>query len=125
MSDIRQFKLSSGDEIVCDVVGWPESDDDPAIVVRNVYQVVAKVTDEGRFYQFSPWMVYQGGNNVFQSINVDHIIADANPSTMILEYYNNVTEEYADEEEATTEVEYSQDSDSGNLVKFPGSKTIH
>ena len=64
MNEIKQFKLSNGDEIVCDVVEWPDVDgDSPDIVVRNVFKIVVagvkSSKDSIRYYQFRPWMVHQ------------------------------------------------------------------
>lgn len=126
MSDIRQFKLTSGDEIVCQVVAWPESEDDPSIVIRSAYQVVTHITEDGEYRQFRPWMVLQNGRNLFQSINADHILADANPSKQLLEYYARVVIEESEEEKNDMEDLTSfDDSDTGNLVRFPGKHTVH
>jgi hypothetical protein len=41
MNEIKHFKLSNGDEVVCDVVEWPDIDgDSPDIVVRNCFKIV-------------------------------------------------------------------------------------
>ena len=79
MNEIKQFKLSNGDEIVCDVIEWPDVDgDSPDIVVRNCFKiVVAGVKSSGdniRYYQFRPWMVHQDEPDMFQVINGNHII---------------------------------------------------
>lgn len=142
---IRQFKLSNGDEIVCDVVEWPDVDGDHhEIVIRNAYKIFMLTpmnAGENRYYQFRPWMVYQDNKEYFQVINPDHIIAEASPSEELLVHYYRIIEELEDNSEDATDddieklkklliktmeeaVDYT-DSDLGNLIKFPGSKKIH
>ena len=63
MNEIKHFKLSNGEEIVCDVIEWPDVDgDSPDIVVRNALKLLRLELlneDNIRYYQFRPWMVYQ------------------------------------------------------------------
>lgn len=90
MSDIKQFKLTNGDELVCEVVEWPEDDEDSRdIVVRNAYKIIVidHDRDGNRFYSFRPWMIYQHDPEYFQLINGYHVVAEANPSPKVLEYY--------------------------------------
>jgi hypothetical protein len=88
IKSIRQFKLSNGDEIVCDVVEWPDEDDGPnALVIRNAYKIHMInpiVPGENRYYQFRPWMVYQDNPEYFQILNGDHILSEATPSKKCL-----------------------------------------
>jgi len=92
MNDIKQFKLSSGEEIVCDVIEWQDVEgDDPNIVVRNAYCLLQLGTKKGvNYYQFSPWMVYQNDPEFFQVINSMHILGEANPPKALLEQYISV-----------------------------------
>jgi hypothetical protein len=137
---IRQFKLTNGDEIVCDVVEWPDIDDDHnGLVVRNAYKIFMLNTlnpTENRYYQFRPWLVYQDKKDYFQVLNADHIIAEATPADELLVHYyriiNDVEETESDLENNISRLEkvlkeYMEDnsfndSDSGNLIKFPGKK---
>jgi hypothetical protein len=137
---IRQFKLTNGDEIVCDVVEWPDVDDDHnGLVVRNSYKIFMLNTlnpTENRYYQFRPWLVYQDKKDYFQVLNADHIIAEATPADELLVHYyriiNDVEETESDLENNISRLEKVlkefmddntfSDSDSGNLIKFPGKK---
>ena len=87
MNDIKQFKLSSGEEIVCDVIEWQDdTEGDPNIVIRNCYALKQLGVKEGvKYYQFRPWMVFQNDPEYFQVLNSDHIIGEANPPTELLE----------------------------------------
>ena len=90
MNEIKHFKLSNGDEIVCDVVEWPDADgDSPDIVIRNAFKIVTAGTKGNgiRYYQFKPWMIYQDEPDMFKVINDNHIIGEANPPTLLIEQY--------------------------------------
>lgn len=130
---IRQFKLTNGDEIVCDVVEWPDVDDDHnGLIVRNAYKIYMLNTlnpTENRYYQFRPWLVYQDNKEYFQVLNADHIIAEATPADELLVHYykivNNIDDDNLEEKiDKLKEIlnEFMSDSDSGNLIKFPGKK---
>jgi len=136
---IRQFKLTNGDEIVCDVVEWPDVDDEHnGLVVRNAYKIFMLNTlnpTENRYYQFRPWLVYQDNKEFFQIINADHIIAEATPADELLVHYYRIINDIDDEEniedkidklkEILNEFISENDSDSGNLIKFPGKRNLH
>jgi hypothetical protein len=136
---IRQFKLTNGDEIVCDVVEWPDVDDDHnGLVVRNAYKIFMLNTlnpTENRYYQFRPWLVYQDNKEFFQIINADHIVAEATPADELLVHYYRIINDIDDDEniedkidklkEILNEFISENDSDSGNLIKFPGKKNLH
>jgi len=146
--EIKQFKLSSGEEIVCEVLEWPDADEDIAdIVVRNIFKVVAidQTVSGNRYYTFKPWMVFQDEPDMFQTINMNHIIGEANPSQKLLEQYFTMMkgELSEDSEAARAELEKklaeyinnlrqmvseqigSSDSGEENVIKFPGGRTIH
>ena len=136
---IRQFKLTNGDEIVCDVVEWPDVDDEHnGLVVRNAYKIFMLNTlnpTENRYYQFRPWLVYQDNKEFFQIINADHIVAEATPADELLVHYYHIINDIGDDEniedkidklkEILNEFMSENDSDSGNLIKFPGKRNLH
>jgi len=146
--EIKQFKLSSGEEIVCEVIEWPDVDEDEAdIVVRNIYKIIAidQTVSGNRYYTFKPWMVFQDEPDMFQTINMNHIIGEANPSQKLLEqYFTMIKGELSEDSEAaraelekkladyinnlrqmvSEQVGYS-DSGEENVIKFPGGRTIH
>lgn len=148
--DVKQFKLTSGEEIICEVIEWPEEDDEGKwsdMVVRNVYKIVAldQNTSGARYYTFRPWMIYQEGEDVFQTLNWEHIIGEGNPTEKLLEqYFMSIKGESPDEEEAKREIQkrledyienlrnmvqgqqVAGDSDSDpKVIKFPTGRTYH
>ena len=146
--EIKQFKLSSGEEIVCEVIEWPDVDEDEAdIVVRNIFKIISidQTVSGNRYYTFKPWMVFQDEPDMFQTINMNHIIGEANPSQKLLEqYFTMIKGELSEDSEAaraelekkladyinnlrqmvSEQVGYS-DSGEENVIKFPGGRTIH
>tara|TARA_R110000868_G_scaffold67271_2_gene199812 strand:- start:335 stop:763 length:429 start_codon:yes stop_codon:yes gene_type:complete len=142
MNEIKHFKLSNGDEIVCDVIEWPDVDgDSPDVVVRNVFKIVVAGTKGNgiRYYQFRPWMVYQDEPGMFQVINCNHIIGEANPPNQLIEQYWKIIEadEVTDEDIQKKLSEYidnlkdslTGDSDQphmdSKILKFPGKSRLH
>lgn len=148
MMELKQFKLSSGEEIICEVIEWPDPEEDSAdIVVRNVLKIVGVNQPTGnRYYSFTPWMVFQNEEDSLQMLNDNHILGEANPSEKLIEqYFIAVKGETTDESEAAKEEiqkqladyisrlrqivsgapEGGSDSDTGgNIVKFPG-RIVH
>ena len=136
MNEIKHFKLSNGDEVVCDVIEWPDADgDSPDIVVRNCFKIFTTNTKGSgiRYYQFRPWMVYQDDPESFQIINGNHIIGEANPpSELIEQYYKIISAEEISEEDVQKKLSqyvdnlremFSGDSNSNNkIVQFPNRK---
>lgn len=145
--EIKQFKLSSGEEIVCEVLEWPNVEEDEAdIVVRNVFKIVAIEQNESgnRFYVFKPWMIFQDEEGMFQLINNNHITGEGNPSQKLLEQYFIVVKgnSIADSDSSQSDIEKrledyinqlrnihsqqdSNDSGEENIIVFPGGRTIH
>lgn len=133
----RQFKLSNGDEIVCEVLQYPEDEEDVSIIVRNVFRIamIVNSNDDGnRYYQFRPWMVYQDKGDLSQVINLNHIVAEATPTKELLTHYFKVSLDESDgeleeilkrlQEAHKIEEITSNDSDT-NLIAFPGNRRLH
>jgi hypothetical protein len=105
MTDIKQFKLTNGDELVCEVIEWPGEDDDDDsqdIIVRNAYKIVAFESSPpgDRYYTFRPWMIYQQDPEMMQLINSYHVVGEANPSAKVIEHYLNAVKTENEDNEA-------------------------
>ena len=142
MNNIKQFKLSSGEEIVCEVVEWA-NDEEPDLVVRNSFKLLAysNPSTSTKYYTFTPWMIFQDQHDMLQVINSVHIIAEANPSAKLLEQYFIAVNNENENEQAIkdkldeylaklrtllTEQENLYDSDDPNnkIIAFP-SRRLH
>lgn len=88
MADYRQFKLSNGDEIICEVIEYPEENDDELIIRKALLMRAIDDDEQGiRYYNFRPWVTMQEGSDNFVSLNYGHVIAEAIPSEKILKHF--------------------------------------
>ncbi len=94
MSDpvYQQFKLFSGEEVVCEVLEWQSVHDDDAfdfVVVTNAYSLVAEVNlqENIRYYAFKPFMMYQERPGQQVTINASHITSMAEPNPYIVKQW--------------------------------------
>lgn len=141
MSDIRQFKLTTGDELICKVIEWPD-DSEVDIVIENAYTIMSTGITEGyRYYGFRPWMTLQEGSGVYVTININHVVGESMPDKRVLDYYNEVVSRADDDEEKKAETiedwlnrlrdaveESSVDSDKSvelNVISFPNKDKLH
>ncbi len=89
MTDIKQFKLTNDDEIICEVVQYDDPDNS-AMVVRGAMRIVL-IEDFKRgvrFYAFRPWMGFTDDPTLLQTLNAAHIIGEALPSKDIIRHYD-------------------------------------
>lgn len=144
MSNIKQFKLSTGEEILCDVIEWADEDYGD-IVVRKIWQI-AKIDNDIRglrLYTLKPWLTLQDDDDDLQTICVHHIVSECNPSKTMLKHFHQVVEnaKMSDEEverkmkqhiakikniDRITELNLDSDS---NIILFPsidpGNDRVH
>ena len=151
ITDLAQFKFSSGHEIICEVVEWPENKGKDDIIVRNAMAIMLGETPEGdRVYMFKPWVHFFALPHELISVNSSHVISHNRPNdNLIIEYTWAVKEmhqqamereeDYRNDERqkikkiqnalsAWTKPKTMQDSASSasNIVKFPGKDdTLH
>jgi|TARA_R110002153_G_scaffold197124_1_gene350599 hypothetical protein len=84
MNKLKQYKLSSGDEIVCEVVDFT----DEGIIARKVIQIDTMILEDGvRAYVMRPWMLYQDGIDQYTIINNDNVAASAMPTQGLIHQY--------------------------------------
>ena len=132
-------QLITGDEIICQVIEWPD-DDISELVIRNAMVVVSidSPSSGTRYYTFKPWMTMQEGDECLITINGGDIVAQANPTNDLIKYYynsiskSNLTDEEIDENiedyinAVKSIVEKTlMDSDELNIIKFPGNNKVH
>jgi hypothetical protein len=88
MSEIKQFKLTNDDEIICEVVEWDNEDTSNIVVRRALKLINVEDFSKGiRFFAFRPWMLFNDDPDEFQSINAVHIIGEINPSDDVVKRY--------------------------------------
>lgn len=139
---LRQFKLSNGEEVVCEVVLWPGEDIDE-IVVKKCLKVIVKEDYETntRYYSFKPWLVFADHPEDLCTINPWHVIGEANPSKELLKHWtstiNMFKDESPEESKLTKEEEDMLDkvldklkeevneNNKSNVIKFKPKGTYH
>jgi len=86
-TELRQFKLSSGEEIVCEIMHWND-EENLEIVVRKAMRLVMQQGDDGtKYYSFRPWMIYQESSEDILVLNTNTVVGIAwPPETLIVQY---------------------------------------
>ena len=84
--DIAQFKLSSGNEIVCEIIEWPTKEGDD-LIVRNIMTILPYEFEGSIQYGFKPWLHYFESEEEYATLNTSHIIATARPNTYLQQNY--------------------------------------
>tara|TARA_R110002074_G_scaffold75962_4_gene173169 strand:- start:6595 stop:7002 length:408 start_codon:yes stop_codon:yes gene_type:complete len=90
MSDIRQMKLFSGEEILCDLVDVQnEYGDEEVFIIRAAYLLISKEDFENnmRYYTFRPFMMHILDPSHVLLLNSASVICITNPHTIVLEQY--------------------------------------
>ena len=146
MHEFRQFKLVSGEEIVCEILDWEgdqlrEGEGEDIIIIR--YPLIIKyeplaVGDDGvpsvaRAAVLIPWFLHQMSLGSVQTMNMSHVTAEAVPADSVMHYYNSTIEAMIEDmpPEESTEVDYDDftDEEETNVTDiFSGKKpptTIH
>lgn len=132
----RQFRLTSGDEIVCEVIQWHD-DESNEMIVRSAMKLTQYEQRDGlKYFSFRPYMVYVENPRELIILNGYMIEGAAVPSEPLLHQYYMAVEEmekqYLQREEEfeairptpkDTVVE-SEEKESAKVIEFPG-KTVH
>jgi hypothetical protein len=116
-----QFRLSNGDEIVCQVMEEPE-EDDTNIVIRSAMMICAMTDGDGmRYRTFRPWMALQASDQYFQLLNYSHIVGEAKPDSYLLEqYYKALKSEKQADQEYQEQVEAKYEAILARLAELSG-----
>ena len=89
--DLRQLILSNGQELLCEVIQWPdlEVDDSEVLIVRKAAKIIIQENfKEGtRWFTFRPFMTYQDDNNSMVSLMPYHIMSIGHPSALLKKQY--------------------------------------
>ena len=94
MNSIAQFKFSNGQEVVCEVMEWPEESNEKDIIVRNAMSIMMGETPEGeRVYMFRPWAHYLDSPEEYIIINSLHVVSTNRPSNSLIEEYEYAVKE--------------------------------
>lgn len=83
----RQFKLTNGEEMVCELIDADEEIAD--VIVRRAMKIVTTddLEDAVRYYTLKPWVSFQDDSMDLVSVNSIHIVGESTPSTSMMEHY--------------------------------------
>ncbi len=86
---IKQFKLSNGEEIICEVVQW-DDEESAGIIIRAGMQLVENNNFKTgiKLYTFKPWLAFNENPSILQSLNSHHVIGETTPSIEMLKMYS-------------------------------------
>ena len=90
-NDIRQLKLASGEEILCEVVQWAEGEDFEILVRKAMRLIMMENPDGMKYYAFRPWMVYQESNEDLLIINSTHVVGMGFPTESLIVQWQEAT----------------------------------
>ena len=152
--EYKQFKLTNGEELICELVASGEEDSTADVIVRRAMKIVVSddLEENVRYYTLKPWMSFMDDTQELVALNSVLIVGEAKPSeTMMMHYasgladadkYNKVraagislkeiedklkelTEEEMDAFLQTKFDEIASDSDMSNIIKFKPKGTVH
>lgn len=113
---IKQIRLSTGDEILCEVI----EDGEFEVIIRNSLKLIQRTHNGMKFYTFKNFMVYQDRPDSIQIIRADHVVSYANPpEDLVEEWRRGLQEMYAHGEEVAIPDELDfLDSGADNIIPF-------
>tara|TARA_B100000900_G_scaffold91936_1_gene75282 strand:+ start:1929 stop:2420 length:492 start_codon:yes stop_codon:yes gene_type:complete len=86
--DIKQFRLSTGEEIICEILEW-DDEDTSAMLARGILKIVeSEDWKQGiRLIAFRPFMAFNEDPDIIQTINSEHVIAESTPADGLMKMY--------------------------------------
>ena len=86
--NIRHFKLTTNEEIICEVVQW-DTNETSGILIRKVMKLcdTYNISSGYKFFSFRPWLSFADDPNILQTVNSHHIIGETTPSDDLIKLY--------------------------------------
>jgi hypothetical protein len=93
--ELRQFKLASGEEIVCEIVQW-HNEEELELVIRKPMRLSLGEMETGvRYYAFRPWLVYAENPDEFVILNGQHVVGIVEPAPPLVKQWKEAVDEMA------------------------------
>lgn len=91
--NLKQFKLTNGDEIICEVVD--DAAEEGSLIVRKALKINSAEDYENnvRYYSFRPLVSFQDNFDELVVVNVGHIISETLPSKTLVVHYSGAIKE--------------------------------
>lgn len=118
--NVRQLKIITGEEVLCDLVTTEINDyDEEILFIRNAYSLVSTEDFENqvRFYTFRPFMMHQYESNKVLALNSGAVICAVIPDKKVIEQYETHIEQFRVEDEEESPLDDDEPNDP-NIVKF-------
>lgn len=81
------FKMTNGEEVICQVIDWAEDTEDDYIVKNALNVVQTTISEKHTRYMFKPWFTMAEKSDQYICISKDHIVACTLPNdTLFTEY---------------------------------------
>jgi hypothetical protein len=89
MNEVTHMKLSSGEEIVCEVLDWPD-EGEKEIIVRMAFALRTQFDPEtmSAIYGLVPWMTMVESVNDYIVLSSDHVVSITKATSSFLREYN-------------------------------------
>ena len=125
--EIIQLKLTSGEEVLCEIIEW-DSEHNATMVVKNAFEIVFLQSPTGamRLCTLRPFMVGQIEEGYNIALNGDLIVSQANPTREILNNYRDTLQEYMKFNTGPTDEELKEIENEEimeNIIHFPVDKS--
>jgi len=103
--NLKQFKMTNNDEIICEVVEDTDADDGGVIVIRKALRILTSEDYENniRYYSFKPLLSFQDEFKELVVMNVGHIICESLPSKTLVVHYSRAVKEVESAEKVKQE----------------------
>ena len=131
MMNVKQLKLITGEEILCDVIDIEINEfDEEIIIIKSACALVSTEDFENqvRFYTFRPFMMHQYESNKVMILQSGAVICSAIPDRKVIDQYEtHVEQNKADEEDdIDSSVNDLDDTpDDTNVLKFNPKNKLH
>ena len=85
----KQFKLTSGEEVICELVETNDEDGITDIIIRRAMKIVTSDDMESatRYYTFKPFVTFQEDTTDLLALNSVHIVSESTPSEVVMSHY--------------------------------------
>ena len=92
ISNIKQFKLTNGSEIICEVVEWCEKGFHE-IIIKNAMEIRHSFDSHENeyYYSISPWIHLQENEYAYTVVDSRHIISTSIPNHILIHQYKLAT----------------------------------
>ena len=87
--EYKQFKLTNGEEMVCELVASGDEDSTADVIIRRCMKIVVTddLEDNVRYYTLKPWMSFMDDTQELVALNSVHIVGECKPSETIMIHY--------------------------------------